>query len=169
MSEIKCAQCNREFSTVGGLELHMKVFHKEAKVEAEKPKPTKKAAKKAPQKSSDEISHDQYVKKIREAAKTHTTNMKSKHKATRLTDGQKVTKAELTKIFYPDMIVDILWEPKSTTTLKQVAEASYNAKVSEMKNDWVRVTLVGKKTTIAWTEGPVKGNYRIAPPRVRRM
>jgi hypothetical protein len=169
MSELKCAQCNREFSTIGGLELHMKVFHKEAKVEAEKPKPKKKVAKKTPQKSADELSHDQYVKKSQEAAKAHATKMKSKHKATRLTDGQKVTKAELTKIFYPDMIVNVLWEPKSNTTLKQIAEASYKATVSEMKNDWVRVTLIGKKTTIAWTEGPVKGKYRLAPPRIRRM
>lgn len=170
MSKFICEHCEQSFSAKNVLTLHMKVQHPDAgKEPVKEAKPKKAPAKKQKSKSdANEVSYDQKIKESQEQFKAHAAKMKKKQKLTNVSNQQKLTKAEVSKIFYPTMPISVLWESKPQP-LNKLAEAKYVATVRPMKNDWKEIVLTGKKTVITWREGPIKGNYRLAPPRLRRL
>ena len=162
-----CEICGFKTVTEGGLRLHMKVSHSEklapSKPKEEKPKATVVTTQ--PKKSSKLMSHNDYLKKKKE---DYETMMKKwPKKATNLLDGDKITKAQVAKLFPPQTECFVDSKMSQAVNLHSKLERSYSIQIKEMKNDWIAVTLVGKKHSIAWKEGPIKKKHKVCIPSIR--
>ena len=162
-----CEICGFKTVTEGGLRLHMKVAHSEklapSEPKVEKPKAT--VVTKQPKKSSGLMSHDAYMKKKKE---DYDTMMKKwPKKPTNLMDGDKMTKAQVAKLFPPQTECYINGRMSESVNLHSKLERSYSIQIKEMKNDWIEVALVGKKHSIAWKEGPIKKKHKVCIPSIR--
>ena len=159
-----CKICNKAFTTEGGLILHGKVAHTGPPTEkitaAKITTPSKK-----PKKVSDTLTDsDAYVKE--KMARYSARKKKWPTKATNIGANKKVSKKNLTSLFPKE--TDVFFNGKlPAIPLHPKLEASYTVSVKEMKNEWIAVTLTGKKTIIAWKEGPFPKKYRVMIPSLR--
>ncbi len=161
-----CEICGFKTVTDGGLRLHMKVTHSEAKalVEPEKPKAT--VVKKQPKsKTTNLIDSDNYVKKKR--AEYSELKKKWRKKSANLKEGDKITKAKVSKLFPSETQVFVNGKMSNAVNLCSKLERSYIINIKEMKNEWIAITLVGKKHSITWKEGPVKNKHKVCIPSMR--
>ena len=162
-----CEICGFKTVTEGGLRLHMKVAHSEklasSKPKKEKPKAT--VVTKQPKKSSGLISHDAYLKQKK--ADYETMKKKWPKKATNLIDGDKMTKAQVAKLFPPQTECFVDGKMSQAVNLHSKLERSYSIQIKEMKKNWIAVTLVGKKHSIAWKEGPIRKKHKVCIPSIR--
>ena len=162
-----CETCGFKTVTEGGLRLHMKVAHSEklasSKPKKEKPKAT--VVTKQSKKSSGLISHDAYLKQKK--ADYETMMKKWPKKATNLIDGDKMTKAQVAKLFPPQTECFVDGKMSQAVNLHSKLERSYSIQIKEMKKNWIAVTLVGKKHSIAWKEGPIKSKHKVCIPSIK--
>ena len=157
-----CKICDKEFTTEGGLLLHGKVAHTEQAPKKVSEKPMKES-KKVVKSSSTLTDTAEYLK---EKAVKYTAMSKGwPKKATGVIDSEKVSKKKLTSLFPKE--TDIFFDGKlPAVPLHPKLESSYTATVKQMKNDWVAVTLMGKKTKVTWKEGPFPKKYRVTIPSI---
>jgi len=152
--------------TIGGLNLHNKVRHSEVETTVSNtpplPKPKKKAAVPAKTTVSKAKTVEQTTKEKRELYAR--TKKAFKQKATGVGNNDKVTKAQLKKIFPAEMetLVVGLNQPGN---VHKFLEARYTALVLINKAGWRRITLKGKTTRITWKEGmKPNGKYSVSFP-----
>ena len=88
-------------------------------------------------------------------------------KPTGLTNGGKVTKKELVKMFPKATKCPVNGVVSKSISLHSAFEASYEVRVRVMKNDWIRTVLVGKKHNISWLEGPIKNKHKVTLPMIQ--
>jgi len=88
-------------------------------------------------------------------------------KPTGLTNGGKVTKKELVKMFPKVTKSPVNGVVSNSISLHSAFEASYEVRVRVMKNDWMRTVLVGKKHNISWLEGPIKNKHKVTLPMIQ--
>lgn len=163
-----CEICGFKTVTEGGLRLHMKVAHSEklAPIEPKEEKPKAITVTTQPKKSTSKlIDHDAYLKKKK--ADHETVMKKWPKKPTNLIDGDKITKAQVAKLFPPQTECYINGRMSKSVNLHSKLERSYSIQIKEMKKDWIGVELVGKKHSIAWKEGPIKKKHKVCIPSIR--
>lgn len=161
-----CKICGFKTVTEGGLRLHMKVAHAEAKAPAEPEKPKATVVKKQPKKkTSNLIDSDDYVKQKK--TKYDALKKKWRKKSTNLKEGDKITKAKASKLFPPETEVFVNGKMSNAVNLHSKLEGSYIITLKEMKKEWIAITLVGKKHSITWKEGPIKGKHKVCIPSIR--
>ena len=157
-----CKICDKAFTTEGGLLLHGKVAHTEQAPKKVSEKPIKKS-KKVVKSSSTLTDTAEYLKE--KTAKYTAMNKAWPKKATGVIDGEKVSKKKLTSLFPKE--TEVFFDGKlPAVPLHPKLESSYTAKVKQMKNDWVVITLMGKKTKVTWKEGPFPKKYRVTIPSI---
>lgn len=170
--EFRCEVCGKKSTTSAGLALHMKVFHKEAKLPektVEKPKPKKQKAAKSAKKTKEETTNVVDTKEISKKGIAEYKAIKKafKQKPTGIEMGDKVKKAAIKKIFPSGMESRLLKTTRSTNVHKFL-EASYDAIVLISNNGWRRVRLVGPTTLITWAEGPMNDGYKVTYPNLSK-
>ena len=144
----------------------MKVAHAEAKAPAEPEKPKATVVKKQPKKkTSNLIDSDDYVKQKK--TKYDALKKKWRKKSTNLKEGDKITKAKASKLFPPETEVFVNGKMSNAVNLHSKLEGSYIITLKEMKKEWIAITLVGKKHSITWKEGPIKGKHKVCIPSIR--
>lgn len=161
-----CKICGFKTVTEGGLRLHMKVAHSETKAPVEPEKPKASVVKRQPKKkTSNLIDSDDYVKQKR----TEYDNLKKKwrKKSANLTEGDKITKAQVCKLFPLETEVFVNGKMSNAVNLCSKLERSYIITLTQMKKAWIAITLVGKKHSITWKEGPIKGKHKVCIPSIR--
>ena len=87
-------------------------------------------------------------------------------KATNIGSEEKISRAKVKQLFPKETTVFINGRLPAVP-LHPKLESSYAISVKEMKNDWIAVSLVGKKTKIAWKEGPISKKYRVTIPSLQ--
>ena len=87
-------------------------------------------------------------------------------KATNIGSEEKISRAKLKKMFPKETTVFVNGRLPAVP-LHPKLESSYTVSVRKMKNDWIAVSLIGKKTKIAWKEGPFPKNYRVTMPALQ--
>ena len=161
-----CEICGFKTVTEGGLRLHMKVAHAEAKAPVEPEKPKATVVKTQPKKkTSNLIDSDNYVKQKK--AEYDALKKKWRKKSANLKEGDKITKAKVSKLFPPETEVFVNGKMSNAVNLHSKLEGSYIITLTEMKKAWIAVTLVGKKHSITWKEGPIKNKHKVCIPSIR--
>ena len=164
----KCDKCDFIAHTTGGLLLHNQVKHStESKpvqkkpASERKPKPAKKK-----EAAADVVkeSKSRHKKQLEDYA---TLKKKWIKKPTGLTNGGKITKKELVKMFPKATKSPVNGVVSKSISLHSAFEASYEVRVRVMKNDWIRTVLVGKKHNISWLEGPIKNKHKVTLPMIQ--
>ena len=162
----ECKTCGFTTKTEGGLKLHMMVKHKESQKETpakvapkvvKKPKikPTKDIV--AESKSRHKEQLEQYKLLQRSWPKS----------GTGLTKGSKVTKKKIKKIFPKGTNTYVNGKMNESFALHPLLESSYLVTFREMKNGWIRYSLIGDKHNVSWKEGPLNNKYRVTIPSLR--
>jgi hypothetical protein len=159
-----CKICDKAFTTEGGLLLHGKVAHTEPPTKETAP-PKQITESKKPKKSSSSLTDsDSYIKE--KIAKYNAMKKKWPKKATGMINGKKTSKKNLTKLFPPE--TDVFFNGKlPAIPMHPKLEASYAVTVREMKNEWIAITLTGKRTKVTWKEGPLSKKYRVMIPTMQ--
>ncbi len=159
-----CKICDKAFTTEGGLLLHGKVAHTEKP--AEKKVPSKQITEtKKPKKSSSSLTDsDSYIKE--KIAKYNAMKKQWPKKATKIGDSEKASKKTLIKLFPKE--TDVFFNGKlPAVPMHPKLESSYAVSVKKMKNEWIAITLTGKKTKVTWKEGPLSKKYRVMIPTIQ--
>jgi hypothetical protein len=160
-----CEVCGYKTTTEGGMKLHHKVAHSERPEVESAPVKIIISQPKKPKKTSDTLaSTELYIKEKKERYEA----MKKKwpKKATGVATEEKISKATLVKVFPKE--TDVFVNGKlPAVPLHPKLESSYAVSVKEMKNDWLSITLTGKKTKITWKEGPFPKQYRVTIPSLQ--
>ena len=156
-----CEVCDKTFTTEGGKMLHYKVAHSGPAVVKDEPKKKIDTKPKKAKQSSNLLDSEAYVKAKQE--KYAAMVKKWPKKATGIGNEEKISKAKLMKLFPKETEVFVNGRLPAVP-LHPKLESSYTISVREMKNEWIAVTLTGKKSKIAWKEGPLSKKYRVMIP-----
>lgn len=162
----ECKTCGFETKTEGGLKLHMMVKHKESQTETPtkvKPKVVEKSKVK-PTKNIVAESKSRHKKQLEEYKLLQKSWPKS---GTGLTTGSKITKAKIKKIFPKGTSTYINGKMNESVALHPLLESSYLVTSRDMKNGWIRYSLIGDKHNVSWKEGRLNNKYRVTIPSVR--
>lgn len=169
--EFRCEVCGKKSTTSAGLALHMKVFHKEAKLPAksvEKPKQPKKTKPKATATKKADADLIDPTKLAKQGSEAHKSVKKAfKQKPTGVEMGDTVKRAAIKKIF-PSGMNSRLLKSSRATNVHKFLEPSYKAIVLINNNGWRRVRLVGETTLITWAEGPMDKGYKVTYPNLSK-
>lgn len=169
--EYRCEVCGKKSTTSAGLALHMKVFHKEAKLPEKPVEKPKKPEKKEPKAKAEKKTEEKLVsttKVAKEGNDAYKAVKKSfKQKPTGVEMGDTVKRAAIKKIFPVGMNSRLLKASRATNVHKFL-EPSYKAIVLINNNGWRRVRLMGETTLITWAEGPMDKGYKVTYPNLSK-
>ena len=166
----KCDICDFSAHTEGGLRLHKKVKHSGVtpKVKKTSPKKSKpKVTKSKPKKTTSDVVKDSKTRQKKQLEEYALIVKKWIKKPTGLTNGGKVTKKELVKMFPKETQSPVNGVVSKSISLHSAFESSYEVRVRVMKNDWIRTVLVGQKHNISWLEGPIKNKHKVTLPMIQ--
>jgi len=162
-----CENCGYKTATEGGMRLHQTVAHKgkplgekvkvEAPVKITNTKPKGKTA----------LVSDIEAYAAAKIARYNAMMKKWPKKSTLLSDGDKISKKDLMKIFPKETDVYIDGRMSNPVPLHSKLESSYKITVTGMKKEWIAVHLMGKKHKITWKEGPMPKKYKVMIPLIQ--
>lgn len=163
-----CEICGFKTHTEGGMKLHIKVKHQINKPPEKTTTitPEVKVAKVTKQK---EVTISDLDKALEEQKKNYYLMKKKWPKSpSSFSEGETVTRAEILKFFPSNATVRIVFEPLSGKILDELEPTYTVLKITELKNDWKQVSLLGSKNKISWKEGPYKKGYYVGMPNIQR-
>ena len=158
-----CEECGYKTTTEGGMKLHHKVAH--TATSTVKTTPVKKIEPKQAKKKRDILATADAMLKEKQAQYAALKKQWPK-KATNIGSEEKISRAKLKKMFPKETTVFVNGRLPAVP-LHPKLESSYTITVKQMKNEWIAVSLIGKKTKIAWKEGPFPKNYRVTIPSLQ--
>ena len=164
----KCDKCDFTAHTTGGLLLHNKVKHSTESKPVQKPPASERKPKPANKKEATaDVVKESKSRHKKQLEDYEALRKKWIKKPTGLTNGGKVTKKELVKMFPKGTKCPVNGVVSKSISLHSAFEASYEVRVRVMKNDWIRTVLVGKKHNISWLEGPIKNKHKVTLPMIQ--
>jgi len=163
----KCDKCDFTAQTTGGLLLHNRVKHSTESKPVQKPPAPEPKQKSTKKKTTEDVVKDSKSRHKKQLEDYATIRKKWIKKPTGLTNGRKVTKKELKKMFPKETKSPVNGVVSKSVELHSVFETSYEVRVRVMKNDWIRTVLVGQKHNISWLEGPIKNKHKVTLPMIQ--
>lgn len=147
--------------------LHNRVKHSKESSPKQKPPASKPKQRATKEKTQPDVVKDSKSRHKKQLEEYVTFQKKWMKKPTRLTNGAKVTKKELKKLFPKETQSPVNGVVAKSIALHSVFETSYEVRVRVMKNDWIRTVLVGQKHNISWLEGPIKNKHKVTLPMIQ--
>ncbi len=164
-----CEHCGYKTTTEGGMRLHTKMTHgatAPANPSVEAPRDKKNTVSTKSRKQLDVVmDSEEYVKT--KMAKIKANDKKWPKRATGLIHGDKISKAELKKLFPEGTESYVDGRMSKPILLYSKLETSYTIEVKDMKNEWKSIRLTAKKYIISWKEGPLLKKYKVMIPLLR--
>lgn len=159
-----CEECGYKTTTEGGMKLHYKVAHAGPSMVKTPPATIEPKPKQVKKKRDILASADAMLKEKQQQYAA--LKKKWPKKATNIGSEEKISAAKLKKMFPKETTVFVNGRLPAVPLYPKL-ESSYAVSVKKMKNDWIAVSLIGKKTKIAWKEGPFPKNYRVTIPSLQ--
>ena len=159
-----CEECGYKTTTEGGMKLHHKVAHVTPVVETTPVKKIEPKPKQAKKKQDTLTSTEAMLKEKQEQYAA--LKKKWPKQATSIESEEKISRAKIKKIFPKETTVFVDGRLPAVPLYPKL-ESSYTISVRKMKNEWIAVLLIGKKTKITWKEGPFPKKYRVTIPSLQ--